>query len=153
MGRKEIFVGIFVILVVLGIAFGIKKAKDAKVKPLDIPASEESQELENRFNLSISDDVEKINLQASSGFEGVGVATRKYSDGVFSHMIIADLPTFETGNYQAWLVKDEKSNILTGILKFAKGGYLLEFSSNIDYSDYKKVEIRLEDKIVLSGSF
>jgi len=153
MGRKEIFVGLFVILVILGVIFGIKKAKDSKVKTLDIPTSIETQELESRFKLSIPDGVEKINLQAASGFEGVGIATRKFANGVFSQMIIADLPEPESGNYQAWLKKDETNKISTGVLKFAKGGYLLEFTSNINYSDYNKVEVKLGEKVVLTGSF
>ena len=153
MGRKEVFVGLFVILVILGVIFGIKKAKDSKVKPLNIPTPVETQELESKFNLTIPDDVEKINLQVAFGFEGVGVATRKFANGVFSHIIIADLPEPETGNYQAWLIKDDNTKVSTGALKLAKGGYLLEFDSNIDYSDYKKVEVKLGDKIVLSGSF
>ena len=153
MGRKEVFVGLFVIFVILGFIFGVKKAKDSKMKPLDIPTTVETQELESKFKLSIPDDVEKTNLEVTSGFEGVGIATRKFEKGVFSHIIIADLPEPSSGNYQAWLVKDDINKIATGILRLAKGGYLLEFNSNINYSDYKKVEVRLNDKVVLSGSF
>ena len=153
MGRKEIFVGLFVILVILGIIFGIKKAKDSKVKPLNIPTPVVTQELESRFKLAIPDNSERINLQAVPGFEGVGIATRKFANGVFSHIIVADLPTPETGNYQAWLIRDSNTKVSTGALKLAKGGYLLEFNSNIDYSDYKKVEVKLENKVVLTGSF
>ena len=50
--------------------------------------------------------------------------------------------------------------ISTGPMSVAKGGYLLEFSSAIDYSDYKGVVITLEkvnDKTpethILEGSF
>lgn len=153
MGRKEIFVGLFVILVVLGIIFGVKKAKDSKVKPLNIPTPVATQNLETRFKLTIPSDVEKINLQVAFGFEGMGIATRKFANGVFSHIIIADLPEPASGNYQAWLIKDDTNKISTGVLKLAKGGYLLEFNSNIDYSDYKKVEVKLGEKVVLTGSF
>ena len=153
MGRKEIFVGLFVILVIFGVIFGVKKAKEAKVKPLNIPTPIETQELESRFNLIVPSDVEKINLQAAFGFEGMGVATRKFANGVFSHIIIADLPEPASGNYQSWLIKDDNTKISTGTLKLAKGGYLLEFNSNINYSDYKKVEVRLGEKVVLTGSF
>ena len=153
MGRKEIFVGLFVILVVLGIIFGVKKAKDSKVKPLNIPTPVATQNLETRFKLTIPSDVEKINLQVAFGFEGQGMATRKFANGVFSHIIIADLPEPALGSYQAWLVKDDNTKISTGTLRLAKGGYVLEFTSNTDYSDYKKVEVRLNDKVVLTGSF
>lgn len=153
MGRKEVFVGLFVVLVILGIVFGVKKARDSKVKPLNIPTSVETQELESKFNLTIPDDVEKINLQVAFGFEGVGVATRKFANGVFSHIIIADLPEPASGSYQSWLIKDDNTKIPTGTLRLAKGGYLLDFTSNINYSDYKKVEVKLSDKIVMTGSF
>ncbi len=153
MGRKEVFVGLFVILVILGVIFGVKKARDSKVKPLNIPTPIETQELESKFNLTIPDDVEKINLQVASGFEGMGVATRKFVNGVFSHIIIADLPEPASGNYQSWLIKDDNTKIPTGTLKLAKGGYLLDFTSNTNYSNYKKVEVKLGDKIVMTGSF
>jgi hypothetical protein len=153
MGRKEIFVGLFVVLVIIGIIFGVRKAKDAKVKPLVIPTPVENQQLENKFNVTIPTDVEKINLQASNGFEGVGIATRKYANGTFSHIIIADLPQPISGSYQGWLIKDDNTKISTGVLRLAKGGYLLEFTSRVDYSDYKKVEVRLGESVVLSGSF
>ena len=153
MGRREIFAGLFVILVILGVVFGVKKARESKVEPLNIPSQEETQALENKFNLTIPDDVEKINLQAVENFEGVGIATRKFEDGTFTHIVVADLPEPESGSYEGSLVKDDNNKVQTGALRFAKGGYLLEFSSNINYSDYKKVEIRLNDKVVLTGSF
>ncbi len=152
MKRGQVLLGIFIVLVVLGIFFGTKKAREPKLKVTDTDTVE-TQEFENRFNITIPDDVEKIDLQASSGFEGAGVATRKFDRGNFSHVVIADLPDPSSGNYQAWLVKDDTTNIFTGLLRLAKGGYILEFNSKIDYSDYNKVEIRLQDKIVLSGSF
>ncbi|MEK7061385.1 MAG: anti-sigma factor [Patescibacteria group bacterium] len=153
MGRKEIFVGLFVILVIIGIIFGVKKAKDAKVKPLVIPTPVETQQLENKFNVTIPSDVEKINLQAAFGFEGMGIATRKFANGTFSHIVIADLPQPASGSYKAWLIKDDTTKISTGVLRLAKGGYLLEFTSNTDYSNFKKVEVKLGERIVLSGSF
>lgn len=153
MGRKEVFVGLFVILVIFGVIFGVKKAKEVKVKPLNIPTPVTTQSLESKFNLTVPSDVEKINLQVAFGFEGMGVATRKFANGVFSHIIMADLLEPASGNYQAWLIKDDTNKISTGVLKLAKGGYLLEFSSNIDYSDYKKIEVKLGDKIVMTGSF
>lgn len=153
MRRKEVFVGLFVILVIFGVIFGVKKAKEVKVKPLNIPTPVTTQSLESKFNFTIPDDVEKINLQVAFGFEGQGVATRKFVNGVFSHLIIADLQDPAAGNYQAWLIKDGSAKISTGTLKLAKGGYLLEFSSGTDYSNYKNVEVKLGDKVVLTGSF
>lgn len=153
MGRKRLFAGLFVILVIFGIVYGIKRAKDSRVQPLTISTPIAVQNLQDRFNIVVPDDVEKISLDVMFGFEGVGIATRKYADGTFSHIVIADLPEPASGNYQAWLIKDDRTKISTGALKFAKGGYLMEFTSNTDYSDYKKVEVRLGTATVLSGSF
>ena len=146
MGRKEVFIGLFVILVILGITFGIKKAKDSKVQPLEIPIQVETRELENKFKLSIPGGVEKISLRATEGNEGMGIATR--------NEILADLPDLPSGQYyQGWLKNSSGKTILLGKLEKAKGGYLLEFSSEKNYFDYKKVEVRLGENIILSGSF
>lgn len=160
MGRKEIFIGLFVILTIVGIAVGVKKAKSPK-SPLVIPTPGVQKKIEDAFKLVIPEDLERVELNKISDIEGTGIATRKYQNGKFSHMILADLPDPENGMfYQGWLQKDEGNIISTGKLRLAKGGYLLEFESNIDYSDHKKVFVTLEkvldnnlEKRILEGSF
>lgn len=158
MGKREILTGLFVILVIFGVVYGIKKAKAPKLQVPQTPSVEE--QIENSFNLVIPEDVERVDLNKVSDIEGTGIATRKFEDGKFTQMILADLPDPVAGFfYQGWLAKGDEY-LPTGKLAVAKGGYLLEFTSTKDYSDYKKVVVSLETvlstkptKIILEGSF
>ncbi len=75
-------------------------------------------------------------------------------------MVLADLPDPEKGSYyEGWLVKGD-SVISTGRMQIAKGGYLLEFNSNTDYSDHSEVVVTKEktadknpEEHILEGSF
>jgi hypothetical protein len=81
----------------------------------------------------------------------MGIATRKQENGTFIHVVLADLPDPEEGSfYEGWLVRGEVGDtdfdfISTGKMILAKGGYLLEFESTTDYSDYPGVVITLEE--------
>ena len=59
---------------------------------------------------------------------------------------MADLPDPQAGKfYEGWLVMGEKV-VSTGKFMIAKGGYLLEYESSTDYSDYNMVVVTLEQK-------
>jgi hypothetical protein len=67
--------------------------------------------------------------------------------------------------YEAWVQRGETSSsnyslISIGRLQMAKGGYLLNFSSSTNYSDYNTVIVSQETKLgqlpsktILEGSF
>lgn len=155
---RDVVVGIIVIAVVITAGLLYKNLKSPKVLPSPT-TSPLMNELVQGFNYDIPDDVESTNLSDVSGGSAKAIATRKYESGVFTHAVLADLPDLESGFYEGWLVMGEKF-ISTGKLRIAKGGYLLEFNSNTDYSDYKKVVITKElkdDKLpethILEGSF
>lgn len=160
MKGKEIVIGLVVVVIlILVISLSRNKKKTPTLSvPTNIPSIE--QKIENNFNLTIPEDVAKIDLNSVSGIRGMGIATRKYQAGKFSHMVLADLSDPAAGGfYQGWLVKDD-NYLATGKLQIAKGGYLLEFIYPTDLSDYKKVLVSLEKKItakpteiVLEGSF
>lgn len=157
---KEIIIGIIAVALVAGgvIVLKNKKAAQTPKVPANLPAVEEK--IEKTFNLTIPEDVDKIELAAVSEIEGSGIATRKYETAKFTHMVLADLPDPEAGSFYAgWLVKDN-TFLATGKLRIAKGGYLLEFVYPTDLSSYKKVIVSLENvlgkkpsKLVLEGSF
>ncbi len=122
--------------------------------------------IEEAFKFDIPDDVEKAELKATKGDDFRAIATRKYEDGVYSHTVIADLPDPEGGTfYEGWLVRgnpgdDDFDVVSTGKMVIAKGGYLLNFESTTDHSEYKNVVITLEKKAdstpeehILEGSF
>ncbi len=163
MNRRDIIVGVVVLILIVGAFSWIKRSKTSNVY-VGNPVVEEK--IEKSFNLSIPDDLDRAELKDVSGGNGSGIATRKYEGGKFTHMILADLPDSLGGTfYEGWLVRGKMGDanfayISTGKLLMAKGGYLLEFVSASDYSDYKMVVVTLEkvnDKTpethVLEGSF
>lgn len=163
MNRRDIIIGAIVLVLIVGLVLWVRgRAPKQTLTPT--PSSQE--QIERSFNLTLPEDVEKADLKDVSGGDGSGIATRKYENGNFTHMVLADLPDPAAGTfYEGWLVMGKMGDanfafLSTGPLSVAKGGYLLEFESKTDYSDYKGVVITLEkvnDKTpethILEGSF
>src|SRR3989344_4508717 len=87
-------------------------------------------------------------------------------DDKFTHEVLADLPEPESGSsYLGWLVRGDEGDenyslISTGQMRIAKGGCVLDFKSNTDYSDHNKVIVTLDktvdtkpEEYILEGSF
>lgn len=170
MNKKDIVIGVVVLVVVIGTLYWIKRNKTLQVISTPIPSVE--KKLESSFNFTIPEDVDKAELKDVSGGTGSGIATRKFvptergKTAQFSHMVLADLPDPLAGTfYEGWLVRGKEGDpnfdyLFTGKMRIAKGGYLLEFNSTKDYSDYKGVVVTLEkvddkkpEKHILEGSF
>ena len=165
MKSRDIVIGIVVLLVIGGLLYLRQRNKAGdEMKVPETLSVEES--LEDKFKIQIPEDVDKAELKDVSGGSSSAIATRKYENNKFSHSVLADLPDPEQGSfYEGWLVRGEEgednfSVISTVKMSLAKGGYLLEFESNNDYSDYNKVVITLEkvadklpEKHILEGSF
>lgn len=162
---KDVVVGIIIIAVVVTAALVYRNLKSPKSLPTPT-TSPTIKEMVEGFNWEIPDDVESVELTDVSGGDGRAIATRKYVGGSFSHAVLADLADLSGGAfYEGWLVRGSEGDnnfhfISTGKMRIAKGGYLLEFSSPIDYSDYLGVVITKEfkdDKFpethILEGSF
>jgi hypothetical protein len=164
--RRDIVIGaVVLILIAVAVYFIVKpQNQEPEITITDEPTAEER--LEKSFNFDIPDDLEKAELQPVGNDNYSAVATRKYENGLYTHTIIADLPDPEEGTfYQGWLFKgnpddSDYSIVSTGKLRIAKGGYLLDFESGTDYSDYQRVVITLENNLddkpetyVLEGSF
>jgi len=168
---RNIVIGLIALAIIVGIVFWYQKTKRSQELP-QAPQPTFEQNFENKFNVQIPEDVEKAELSDVSGGNGSGLATRKYlpaqagENGRFTHSVLADLPDPSAGYfYEGWLVRGKEGDsdyalILTGKFQLAKGGYLLEFSSQKDYSDYKEVVVTLEtvndqkpEKHILEGSF
>lgn len=162
MNRRDIITGVIIlVLVVAGVLWFRSRSSKEVMAP-----STTQENIERGFNLTIPDDVDTADLKDVSGGDGSGIATRKYEGGTFTHMVLADLPDAAAGSfYEGWLVRGKMedknfSYISTGKMRVAKGGYLLEFESKTDYSDFMGVVVTLEkvnDKTpethVLEGSF
>ena len=166
MNRRDIVIGLTV-FALLGafIYFRQKRIQDEERLRLPQTLSIEDR-IEDAFKLEIPEDVDKAELKDVSGGNASGMATRKFEDEKFTHTVLADLPDPEEGSfYEGWLIRgeegvDDYSFISTGKLKIAKGGYLLEFNSGNDFSDYSKVVVSLEkvadinpERQILEGEF
>lgn len=165
MKRRDIVIGLLVLAVVVGVIYWRRNSasKDELIVP---EAMSVEDSMEERFNLQLPDDVDKAELLDVNSGNSSGIATRKYENSRFTHSVLADLPDLEAGSfYQGWLVRgevgsDDYARVSTGKLMIAKGGWMLDFTSGVDYSGYNKMMVSEEtvndltpEKIVLEGSF
>jgi hypothetical protein len=160
-------VGLALVLLVIGGFFYLRAR--ARRETLEVPAGgegveieEKASELAEQLGVQLPDDVEKVELVDVSGGAASGIATRKFIEGEFSHSVLAALPDPEPGSwYEGWLVRQEPFEVLfTGILRMAKGGYVLDYSLEEDLTDHGEVIVTLEgvddqkpEQHILEGSF
>lgn len=163
MSRRDLIIGIVVLALVAGFVYWRQSRTPTVPEVSPTPSAQER--LEDRFNITIPEEVEKTELSDVSDLGVSGVATRLFEEDTFTLTVLADLPDQEQGFYQAWIQTGEEGEedferLSIGRLQVAKGGYLLEFSSNIDYSSYDRVIVSQEttadnevEEVVLEGSF
>jgi len=138
---RDIVIGLVILAVLAGAIYFIRRPRQ-RLEELPTPSTEEK--IKESFNLEIPEDVDKAQLKDVSGGSGSGMATRSFEGGKFKHMVLADLPDPAAGTfYQGWLVKDGDL-FSTGKMRIAKGGWILEFESSVDYSDYNQVVVTQE---------
>ncbi len=165
MQRRDLIIGIVVLAVIAGIVLFIQRRRQELSVPLVSPSptpSLEQQErsLENRFNVTIPDDVEKTTLKDVKGLGFSGIATRDFTNSTFNLTVLADIPDPESGKfYQVWLTKNGQ-NRLMGTMRAAKGGFLLDTSLGEDLTSFNGVVVSLESKndlsveeVTLKGTF
>jgi hypothetical protein len=162
---RNVVIGLIVLLGLGALIYwAARSGKEEELPAVPTPSIEET--LEDSFKYQIPEGFEKAELSDVSGGDGSGIASRKYENGSFSHAVLADLPDPESGAfYEGWLVRGQEGDadfayISTGRLSVAKGGFMLEFNSSTDYSDYSNVVVTLEkvndqkpEKHILEGSF
>ena len=165
MKTRDIVIGLGILVLLVGVIYLRQRSKSEEQMVVPETLSSE-QVFEEKFNIQIPDDVDKADLKEVGGSGGSGIATRKFDGGKFTHSILVDLSDPEEGYfYEGWLVKGEEGSdgysiISTGKLRLAKGGWMLDFTSSTDLSDYSKVIVSLEktfdktiEKRVLEGNF
>lgn len=161
MKRRDLIIGV-VILAVLAVVIYFWQGKGPKLQvPEETPKTTSEKRIEEKFNLTLPEGVERTSLEDVAGVDAIAIATRQFEDKSFTLTILADLPDPAEGFYQAWIQEqDSLEKLSIGRLAVAKGGYLLEFSAAKDYSNYNKVMVSLEkavdskmEKPVLEGSF
>ena len=150
--RKDVLVGLVIVVVVILGASLFKKLKTPKVLPSPAPQTVSyKDELENIFNLDIPENTNTIDLKDVSGGNARGIAT--------STEVLVDIEDPETGYfYQGWLENDGNF-VSLGKLRVAKGGWLLEYNGSKN-PEYTKIVISLEkvfdsklETKILEGSF
>jgi len=165
MNRRDIVIGLLVLAALAGVIY-FRSREDTR-EELTVPQTLSTEDaLEEKFALELPDDVEKTELNDVIGLAASAIATRKFDAGTFTLTVLADLPEPDQGTfYEGWLVRgsegDSDFNVISiGRLRIAKGGYLLEFQSSIDYSEHSNVIITQEkvadnvpEKHILEGSF
>ena len=151
MNRRDIIVGLVILAGLAGLIYYWRQP--AQDEDLQVPQTlSVEDEIEDMFNLQIPEDVDKAELSDKTGGDASAIATREFVNDKFTHTVLADLPDPEAGSYVAELAKDDEI-VITGTLRTAKGGYLLEFQSDQDLNDYKTVRVKLGEEVVLEGSF
>lgn len=164
MNKRDIVIGSVVILALAGILYFRQTNKEEDTVVPETLSVED--QIEDKFKYDIPDDVEKAELRDVSGGDSSAIATKDYSENKFSSTLLADLPDPDDGYfYQAWISKGEEGSegyqiLSLGKLYVAKGGWMLDYSSIKDYSDFEKVVITREKVFdstpevkVLEGSF
>lgn len=157
--KKDIIIGFILIVAIVGGAMFYKNLKSSKVLPTPTTSSVKSK-IEGLFNYVIPDDLDSIELKDVTGGTSRGIAARKFENGTFTQTILADLPDLTSNEfYEGWIFSGEKY-VSMGKLKVAKGGFLVDFISNTNYLDYKKVIVTKEKindnkfkALILEGSF
>jgi hypothetical protein len=167
MKARDVIIGFVFLVVLIAGVFWIRNTKSKKTaSPYPSVTPNLSDQISKTFNFQIPEGADKADLRDVSGGNGSGMATAKFEAGVFSSTVLADLPAPDGGKfYQAWLIggkagDNDYSIISLGVLRAAKGGYLVDFQSKTDYSGYKNVVVSLESQKafapsahVLEGSF
>lgn len=164
MNKRDIVIGSVVILALAGILYFRQSQKEEDVVVPETLSVED--QIEEKFKYDIPDNVEKAELKDVSGGDSSAIATKDYSENKFSSTFLADLPDLEAGYfYQGWISKGEEGKenyqmLSLGKLIIAKGGWMLDYSSSKDYSDFEKVIITKEkvfdstpETTILEGSF
>ncbi len=149
--KREHWAGLLVALVLVGgfLWWRSKRLEESQVLPAEgegVQIEDKASELAKRFGMVIPDNVEKIELKDVRGGTGTGIATRSFVEGRFEHTVLAALPDPASGSwYETWLVRDDPSDLIyVGRLRIAKGGFLVDFTSNVDLRDHTKVVVTLE---------
>lgn len=160
MQRRDLIIGIVVLIGIAAVVFFIQN-RQPDVTPIDTTPTpnieDRVKDIEDNFKVDIPDNVEKASLE---GTKGSGIATRDSQEAGSAFTILADLPDPAAGHfYQAWLRVNGNLESL-GMLRVAKGGYLLDARLKASQASSNDVVITLESKldstpetVVLQGSF
>ena len=124
------------------------------------------KELETIINRTLPTDAEQATLRDVTGQGYQGFVTRKFTNQTFELTVLADLPQLQSNTfYQTWLVKSQPDQpnfdlVSAGKLQSRKGGWILDFTSNLNLTDYQGLVVTREstedqtpETHILEGNF
>lgn len=163
MNRRDIVLGLIILAIVGALVYF---ARRPSVSPSTSPTPSVSEQIQQKFNVQVPENSDNIELKDVSGGTGSALASRTYENGKYTLMVLADLPDPSAGSfYEVWLEKGNQgesdySIVRAGSMTIAKGGYILDFSTNQDYTSYTKIVVSQEKSItqspttrILEGSY
>lgn len=162
MQRRDIVIGLLILIAVSLVVYFISRPKQPSLDEANLNPTVEEQ-LEQKFGREIPDDANKVELKDVSGGDSSGIVVKDFSDGNYAISVLADVPDTKTGEfYQAWVTKSADGSEeykLLGKLTVAKGGFVLDYETSSDLTNYEKLLITLEkindstpEKSILEGS-
>ena len=169
MKSRYIVFGLGLIILIIFAFFSLRRRQTQTSENLVTPTPQTlsiQDKIEQNFKTQIPEDVDKAELKDVSGGNASGLATRKFVNSTFELAILADLPQPQSGNfYQGWIYKKDLTGsvadmISIGQLSLVKGGYMLDYKTTTDRSDYANIFVSLEvtfdqnpEKHILEGAF
>ena len=160
MKKNDIVVGAVVLVVFIAgilILRGTGNSDSASATPAPTQSTEEK--FESSFKIDIPEDADKAELEDASGTSSTGLATRQVQDNQSTVTVLADLPELESGQvYKAYIAKAESEEKMSlGSMRVAKGGWIVEYKTSNDLSEYKQIQVvresSTENQVMLQGSF
>ncbi len=170
MKTSDIVKGAIVVAAVAGFFYFINQQPEEEVDDPDVQFSQDTtdetqRQIEEKFNTQVPEGADRAELK-SNDIEGRALATRETTGEATIISILADIPDPTAGSfYQAWIIRGEERDenfdrISLGRLRVAKGGFVTEFTSERDLSEYNNLLISREttqdsepEETALEGSF
>ena len=151
--RTKIVTGFVIILVIITLVSVFNKSKESE----SVPPEETVQKMDKLKILAPIEDnngeIEEVQLLDISKTGAKGFARRETLDELFTHVIVAELPSIDLAShyYEGWLVKPGISEFFSTGEMFprADGKFGLVWEKNVsevtyDLDDYAKIVITLE---------
>jgi len=161
---RDIVIAVVIIGVVGFILYNISSTDNTPEIDVTSTPSATERDLEERFQRDIPDDADRVELKSSGDVMGdtnvSAIASRNLQEGRYLATVLADLGHPMVGNgYYAW-IGDGENYLLLGRMQQAKGGWLIDYDSATDYSEYDEVVVSEQqsvgtapENVVLQGTF
>ena len=150
MKLRDIVIAVIILGVIGFILYNISTTDNTPELDVTPTPSAVERDIEERFGRTIPEDVERAELIMPSGVSRdqiSAIATRDVRDKVTIVTVLADLDDPQPGTrYFAWVSNDEEF-VLLGALRVAKGGWLIDYETDRNLTNYDRVVISQESQV------